>query len=97
MARRNSAVRLSRTSVPGSSVGAPGPAPRPSSAAALFAESAGSVLYGPAALARTPEIVGTGPVLASANSLNAVADGTVRLIGGPLGGVLLALLGIKWL
>jgi MFS family permease len=65
--------------------------------AALVAESAGGVLYGPAALARTPAIVGTGPLLNSANALNAVADGTVRLIGGPLGGVLLTLLGIRWL
>ncbi|MGH3254450.1 MAG: MFS transporter [Streptosporangiaceae bacterium] len=65
--------------------------------AALVAENAGGVLYGPAALARIPAIVGTGPLLNSANSLNAVADGAVRLIGGPLGGILLALLGIKWL
>ena len=65
--------------------------------AALVAESTGGVLYGPAALARTPAIVGTGPLLNSANALNAVADGAVRLIGGPLGGVLLTLLGIKWL
>ena len=65
--------------------------------AALVAENAGGVLYGPAALARTPAIVGTGPLLNSANALNAVADGAVRLIGGPLGGVLLTLLGIKWL
>jgi predicted MFS family arabinose efflux permease len=65
--------------------------------AALFAESTGGVLYGPAAVARTPEIVGTGSVLNSANALNAAADGAVRLIGGPLGGVLLALLGIRWL
>jgi MFS family permease len=65
--------------------------------AALVAESSGGVLYGPAALARTPAIVGTGPLLNSANALNAVADGAVRLIGGPLGGVLLTLLGIRWL
>jgi MFS family permease len=65
--------------------------------AALIAENAGGVLYGPAALARTPAIVGTGPLLSSANSLNAVAGGAVQLIGGPLGGVLLPLLGIRWL
>jgi MFS family permease len=65
--------------------------------AALVAESAGGVLYVPAAQARTPAIVGTGPLLSSANSLNAVADGAVRLIGGPLGGVLLTLIGIRWL
>src|SRR5579862_4848932 len=65
--------------------------------AALIAENAGSVLYAPAALARTPAILGTGPLLTSANALNAFADGAVRLIGGPLGGILLALLGIRWL
>jgi MFS family permease len=65
--------------------------------AAVVAESAGGVLYGPAALARTPAIVGTGPLLNSANALNAVSDGAVRLIGGPLGGVLLTLFGIRWL
>jgi MFS family permease len=65
--------------------------------AALVAESAGGVLYAPAAQARTPAIVGTGPLLNSANSLNAAADGTVRLIGGPLGGILLTLVGIRWL
>ena len=65
--------------------------------AALVAESAGGVLYVPAARARTPAIVGTGPVLNSANSLNAVAGGAVQLIGGPLGGILLPLLGIRWL
>jgi len=65
--------------------------------AALVAESAGGVLYVPAAQARTPAIVGTGPLLSSANSLNAMADGVVRLIGGPLGGALLPVLGIRWL
>ena len=40
--------------------------------AALVAESGGGVLYSPAAQARTPAIVGTGPLLSSANSLNAV-------------------------
>jgi MFS family permease len=65
--------------------------------AALLAESSGGVLYFPAWLARTPAIVGTGTELSSANSLNALADGTVRLVGGPLGGVLLTALGVKWL
>lgn len=64
---------------------------------ALIAESSGAVLYMPAVQARTPAIVGTGTLLSSANSLNALADGAVRLIGGPLGGVLLAVYGIKWL
>jgi predicted MFS family arabinose efflux permease len=64
---------------------------------ALIAESSAGVLYGPAVQARTPAIVGTGPMLSRANSLNAISDGAVRLIGGPLGGILLTAYGIKWL
>ncbi len=64
---------------------------------ALIAESGGGVLYSPAAQARTPAIVGTGTLLSSANSLNAFSDGVTRLIGGPLGGVLLTVYGIRWL
>jgi MFS family permease len=64
---------------------------------ALIAESSGSVLYLPAAQARIPAIVGTGTLLSSANSLNAGADGAVRLIGGPLGGILLTVYGVRWL
>jgi predicted MFS family arabinose efflux permease len=65
--------------------------------AALIAENAGGVLYGPALQARTPAVVGTGPLLSSANSLTSASSGIVRLIGGPLGGVLLAVCGIRWL
>jgi predicted MFS family arabinose efflux permease len=65
--------------------------------AALVAESSGTVLYAPAIQARIPAIVGTGPLLSSANSLTSASGGIVRLIGGPLGGVLLAVSGIRWL
>ncbi len=65
--------------------------------AALIAESSAGVLYLPAWQARTPAMVGTGTLLSSANSLNALADGAVRLIGGPLGGILLAACGVRWL
>src|SRR5215468_3083164 len=65
--------------------------------AALVAENSGAVLYAPAVQARTPAIVGTGPLLSSANALNSVSSGTVRLIGGPLGGILLTIYGIRWL
>jgi MFS family permease len=65
--------------------------------AALVAENIGAVLYAPAVRARTPAIVGTGPLLSSANALNSASSGTVRLIGGPLGGILLTIYGIKWL
>ena len=64
---------------------------------ALIAESGAGVLYLPAWQARTPALVGTGTLLSSANSLNALADGAVRLIGGPLGGILLAACGVRWL
>jgi len=65
--------------------------------AALIAESSGGVLYVPAWRARTPAVVGTGTLLNSANSLNSLADGAVRLVGGPLGGILLTLYGFRWL
>ena len=65
--------------------------------AALIAENTGTVLYAPAVQARTPAIVGTGSLLSSANSLISVSSGIVRLIGGPLGGVLLAVCGFRWL
>ena len=64
---------------------------------ALIAENTGAVLYAPALQARTPAIVGTGPLLSSANSLASASSGIVRLIGGPLGAVLLAVCGIRWL
>jgi MFS family permease len=63
--------------------------------AALIAENSGIVLYAPAWQARTPAIVGTGSLLSSANALNSATSGTVRLIGGPLGGFGLILVGIK--
>jgi MFS family permease len=63
--------------------------------AALAAESCGTALFMPALQARTPAIVGTGALLSRANALNAVGNGVVRLIGGPLGGVLLAVYGIR--
>src|SRR5207247_2767352 len=65
--------------------------------AALVAENAGVVLNMPAWQARTPAIVCTGQLLSSANALNSVSSGTVRLIGGPLGGILLAAWGARWL
>jgi predicted MFS family arabinose efflux permease len=65
--------------------------------AALVAENSGAVLYAPAVQARTPAIVGTGPLLSSANALNSVSSGTIRLIGGPLGGILLTIYSIRWL
>src|SRR5262249_23565858 len=65
--------------------------------AALVAENSGAVLYAPAVQARTPAIVGTRPLLSTATALNSVSSGTTRLIGGPLGAILLTIYGIRWL
>jgi predicted MFS family arabinose efflux permease len=65
--------------------------------AALAAESTGTAFCAPAAQARVPAVVGTGPLLASANSLTTAGSGIVRLVGGPLGGFLLEACGIRWL
>ena len=62
---------------------------------ALIAESSGGVLYVPAVQAHTPAIVGTGTMLSSANSLNALTGGAMQLIGGPLGGILLEVSGSR--
>jgi hypothetical protein len=48
----------------------------------------------PCRLARPPSSA-PGPLLSSANALNSVSSGTVRLIGGPLGAILLTLYGIR--
>ena len=61
--------------------------------AALFAENVGAVVFRPAAQAHTPAVVGTGSALSSANALNGVTDGAVRLIAAPLGGALFAVIG----
>jgi predicted MFS family arabinose efflux permease len=63
----------------------------------LAAESSATVLFVPALQARTPAITGTGSLLASANALNTLSDGAVRLAGGPIGGFLLVSVGIKTL
>ncbi|MFD4637282.1 MFS transporter [Lentzea sp. NPDC058436] len=65
--------------------------------AALIAESAGAVLFRPAAQAHLPVVVGKGSALTSANSLNAVVDGTVRLVAPPLGAAVLTFAGFATL
>jgi predicted MFS family arabinose efflux permease len=62
---------------------------------ALAAESSATVLFVPALRAHTPIVTGTGPLLTSANALNTLSDGAVRLVGGPVGGFLLVTLGSK--
>ncbi|MFE2752762.1 MFS transporter [Actinosynnema sp. NPDC059335] len=62
---------------------------------ALLAESAGTVVFRPAAQAHTPVVVGTGTALSGANALNSLTDGVARLVGAPLGGALLGLVGFQ--
>jgi MFS family permease len=64
---------------------------------ALIAENSGTVLSSPALQAMTPAVVGTGPLLSNANSLTSASGGIVRLIGGPLGAILLTACGIRTL
>jgi MFS family permease len=61
---------------------------------ALIAENLGAVFFRPAARALLPAIVGTGPELVRANGFIALNNGIVRLVGPPLGAVLLAWLGL---
>jgi MFS family permease len=62
---------------------------------ALLVENAATVAARPAMQAQVPAVVGTGPQLSSASALSAVTDATVRLVGGPLGAVLLVLVGFR--
>jgi len=62
---------------------------------ALAAESAGSMFFRPALQAHTPAVVGTGPALSGANALNALIDGTVRLLGAPLGAAVMVWFGYR--
>ncbi|MGW3957614.1 MFS transporter [Streptomyces sp. NPDC004752] len=60
---------------------------------ALIGEASLGQFFGPARQALIPALVGRGPQLAAANSLAALVSGTVRLVGGPLGGALYAVAG----
>ncbi|GAA0222987.1 hypothetical protein GCM10010492_21410 [Saccharothrix mutabilis subsp. mutabilis] len=60
---------------------------------ALVLEGVGTAVFRPAVQAHVPAIVGTGPLLSAANSLTTATDGTIRLVGAPLGGVLLGVAG----
>jgi predicted MFS family arabinose efflux permease len=61
--------------------------------AALALEAAFGQYFGPAQRALVPNLVGRGPELSAANSLGQLVGGTIRLIGGPLGGLLFAVAG----
>lgn len=60
---------------------------------ALIGESSFSQFFNPTFQSLLPAVVGRGPELSAANSVGALIGGTVRLVGGPLGGALYALVG----
>jgi MFS family permease len=57
---------------------------------AILTENLASTVFRPAARALTPTVLGTGPELAAANTLNALASSVLRLAAPPLGALLLA-------
>jgi predicted MFS family arabinose efflux permease len=61
--------------------------------AIVFAESCVSQMFNPAHRALLPGLVGRGPELAAANGMYSLANGVVRLAGGPLGGALYLAIG----
>jgi MFS family permease len=60
---------------------------------ALVLESSLSQLFNPASAALLPQLVGRGGDLHAANSLSALISGSIRLVGGPLGGAVYGVLG----
>jgi MFS family permease len=63
--------------------------------AALTAEAVFSQFFEPSRRALVPNLVGRGPELAAANSLSQLVGGVIRLVGGPLGGVLYVFFGFR--
>jgi Na+/melibiose symporter-like transporter len=63
---------------------------------AILIESTATTVFRPASRALTPAVVGTGNELAAANSLNAFTSSAIRLAAPPLGALLLAGPGIKF-
>lgn len=63
--------------------------------AALTAEAAFSQFFNPARRALVPNLVGRGPELSAANALSQLVGGVIRLVGGPLGGVLYVFFGFR--
>ena len=65
--------------------------------AAVFAENSFAAFFDPAYSAIIPQIVGRSADLDAAGAWSAAAGGAVRLAGGPLGGLLYAVAGFRWL
>jgi MFS family permease len=57
---------------------------------AILGENLATTVFRPATRALTPAVLGTGPELAAANTLNALAGSVLRLAAPPLGALLLA-------
>lgn len=64
--------------------------------AAVLAENIATTVFRPAARALIPTVVGTGEELAAANSLTAFSGSVIRLAAPPLGALLLAGPGIRF-
>ncbi|WP_327639293.1 MFS transporter [Kribbella sp. NBC_00482] len=63
---------------------------------AILLENTATTVFRPAARALMPAVVGTGKELAKANAINAVTSSAIRLAAPPLGALLLAGPGIKF-
>jgi predicted MFS family arabinose efflux permease len=63
---------------------------------ALIVEASFSRFFNPARRALVPNVVGRGPELSAANALSQLVGGVIRLVGGPLGGVLYVLSGFRY-
>ncbi|WP_432885842.1 MFS transporter [Kribbella sp. CA-245084] len=63
---------------------------------AIVLENTATTVFRPAVRALLPAVVGTGPELAKANAINAVTSSAIRLAAPPLGALLLAGPGIKF-
>ncbi|WP_165553394.1 MFS transporter [Kribbella capetownensis] len=63
---------------------------------AILGENLATMVFRPAARALLPAVVGTGEELAAANALNAFTGSAIRLAAPPLGALLLAGPGIKF-
>lgn len=62
---------------------------------ALTLEASFSQFFQPARRALVPNLVGRGAELSAANALAQLVGGVIRLVGGPLGGVLYVLFGFR--
>jgi MFS family permease len=63
--------------------------------AALTVEAAFSQFFNPSLRALVPNLVGRGAELSAANALSQLVGGIIRLVGGPLGGVLYVFFGFR--